>query len=359
MIMKKSFFPLGLCLATFIGLTACCSQPADPSTHLERNFQSGIDTVPFARMANDIAHVTGTSELHDLIVIKDGKIVYEYYDPAHCPTQKHAMWSASKTFTATAIGFAVQEGLLSVQDKVTKFFSPDELPAAPSDTLQRLTVWHLLTMSSGFAHDVIGDVESLDYTTPAKRQLHDSFIFEPGTRFRYNSMNTYLLSAIITKLTKQTVVDYLTPRLFQPLGIADYYWKESSEGYSMGGWGLFIRPEDFSKMGLWMLQRGQWEGRQLLNAEWFDEAMSSQIQQTIGLDLTAEECAERQANDDWQAGYGYQMWHCTVDAYRLDGAWGQFSIVCPEKNAVITLNALTTNTAKLLKYVWKNVYEHL
>lgn len=336
-----------------------CTIQSDKTTHLERNLQSGLSTEKFDRMFNDIAHVGATCELHDLLVIKDGKVVYERYDPAHCPTQKHALWSASKTFTATAIGFAVQEGLLNVQDHVTEFFAPEELPDSICQELGDLRVWNLLTMTSGVTHDPIGDVESLDVAHPSLDFLHDTYDFAPGTRFRYNSMNTYMLSAIITKLTGETVVSYLTPRLFHPLGIYDFYWKESPEGYSMGGWGLFLRAEDLAKMGLWMLQRGEWEGKQLLSKEWFDEAMSVQVMQSIGLGLNEEEIASKANTDDWQAGYGYQMWHCTTDAYRIDGAWGQFSIICPSKNAVITLNTLSNRADEVLKYIWKNVYEEL
>ena len=350
--MKKAIL-LALALTA---LVAC--GPKNEGTLLPRNPDSGINTAQFDRMFNDVSHVGSTNELHDLLVVKDGKVIYERYDPAHRPDMKHAMWSASKTFTATAIGFAVQDGLLSVHDPVIKFFDK-ELPAEPSDTLKRLTVWNLLTMSSGFKHDYIGDTESLDLKNPTETMLHESFIFEPGTQFRYNSMNTYLLSVIVTKLTGQKVVDYLEAKLFKPLGIKDFYWKESAEGYSMGGWGLFIRPEDFAKMGQWMLQRGEWNGQQLLNREWFDEAMSAQIIQSVGKGYDEETVAEMMATDDWQAGYGYQMWRCVTGAYRLDGAWGQFSVVCPDKNAVIVANCLSNNAPEVLKYIWKNVYNEL
>lgn len=339
--------------------TGCCQKGAnDNYCHLERALGS-VDTTEFGKLFNDVSLTGSTAEAHEVIVIKDDKVVYERYDMGHRPDVKHALWSASKTFTATAIGFAVQEGLLSVQDPVTKFFSQDELPAQPSDTLGRVTVWNLLTMTSGFKRDRIAETEGLRELNPTKSTLAEPFIFEPGTQFKYNSMNTYLLSAIITKLTGQKVVDYLKPRLFDPLGITDYWWKDSAEGISMGGWGLFLRPEDLGKMGLLFLHKGNWNGTQLLPESWFDEAMSAQILQTAGKGYSEEEAARLYAEDDWNAGYGYQMWRCKTGAYRLDGAWGQFSIICPDKNAVIVYNGLSTNTHAVLDNIWRDVYNNL
>lgn len=341
--MKK----LLLLLAAAALLVSC----GPKQTHLPRNAKSGVDTEAFDKIFSDIALSGGTNELHGIVVLKDGAVIYERYDEGHGPEVKHALWSASKTFTATAVGLASDEGLLSVDDPIIKFFNADELPANPSDTLKALTIKHLLMMSSGFAHDRLGDTEALTLKDPTRFMLNDSFSFYPGTLFRYNSMNTYLLSVIVSRVTGKKLVDYLGEKLFAPMGIADYWWKESAEGYNMGGWGLFLRTEDLAKMGQLFLNKGRWNGKQLVSEAWIAEAMSVQIMQP--------QPANGRGNEDWLNGYGYQMWHNANGSYRLDGAWGQFSIIAPEKNAVIAVNSVCGNAQAFLRYVMKDIYDKL
>lgn len=346
-----------LFIASALLVAGCCQSPQDGSTHLNRNNESGVNTAVFDQLFDDVSLSSGTAELHGVVVIKDNSVIYEHYDEGHQPGLKHALWSASKTFTATAIGFAVQDGLLSVDDPVVKFFNEDELPSEPCDYLQKLTVKNLLTMSSGFEHDYLGDTQALVLKNPTVTQLNDSFIFEPGTKFKYNSMNTYLLSVIVTKLTGKTTADYLSEKLFTPLGIKDFYWKESAEGVSMGGWGLFISTEDLAKMGLFFLNKGTWEGKQLLSESWIKEASSAQIMPPLPEVIPGR--PSRPIEEDWVAGYGYQMWRNDNGSYRLDGAWGQFCIISEEKNAVIAVNALTGNAQALLRLVMKDIYDKL
>lgn len=340
--MKK----LLLILAAAALLVSC----GPKQTHLPRNTKAYAPET-FDPIFSDIALSGGTNELHGIVVLKDGAVVYERYDEGHGPEVKHALWSASKTFTATAVGLASDEGLLSVDDPVIKFFDADELPANPSDTLKALTVKHLLMMSSGFAHDKLGETEALTLKDPTHFMLNDSFSFYPGTLFRYNSMNTYLLSVIVSRVTGKKLVDYLAEKLFTPMGIADYWWKESAEGYNMGGWGLFLRTEDLAKMGQLFLDKGRWNGKQLVSEAWISEAMSVQIMQP--------QPANGRGNEDWLNGYGYQMWHNANGSYRLDGAWGQFSIIAPEKNAVIAVNSICGNAQAFLRYVMKDIYDKL
>lgn len=334
-----------------------CTEKKVESTHLPRNNDSGINTDGFDKIFEDASLAGSTNELHGVVVIKDGAVIYEKYDQGHQANLKHALWSASKTFTATGIGFAVQDGLLSVDDPVIKFFSAEELPEEPSDTLKAMTVKDLLIMSSGFAHDYLGNTRTNACGKASVTMLHDTFAFEPGTVFKYNSMNTYMLSAIVTKVTGRKLVDYLAEKLFAPLGINDYYWEESVEGYNMGGWGLFISTEDLAKMGLFFLNRGKWDGKQLLDEAWFDDAMSAQIMPPKPVQVEGRPA--RPVDEDWVAGYGYQMWKNDNGSYRLDGAWGQFSIIAPEKNAVIAVNSLSGNAQAVLRYVMKDIYDKL
>ncbi len=341
--MKYSKLFALLCAAAVM---ASCSREVK-DTPIPQATECSVDVSSFDKVFADV-RMDGTNEIHSLVVLKGGKLIYERYAEGQESDALHILWSASKTFTATAIGFAVQEGLLSVDDKVVGFFDEGELPSEPSEELKSLTVKHLLTMTSGFALDLISQVEAGVVEHPAAEVFAAGFKFAPGDHFEYNSMSTYILSAIITKLTGQTVEDYLESRLFSPLGIRRHIWETSAEGYSMGGWGLHITTQSLAKMGQFFLQKGVWDGKRLLNEEWFDEAMSVQVS-----------TAERKSLEKSQ-GYGYQMWKCSVPGmYRLDGSWGQYSIIIPDKDAVVACNCHTKNTSKILASINENIYKNL
>jgi len=317
---------------------------------LERGEATPQQKEAFAKM---FPHVwgNGTDELHALLVLKDGKVIYEETDQGHEIDQKHVMWSASKTFTATAVGFAVQDGLLKTSDKLVDIIGelcPEERP----EWMEEITVWHLLTMSSGLAGEASSPVARRgDMRDWAREILAQPMRFKPGEYFEYNSMGSYLLSVIVTKVTGERVDKYLDHKLFKPLGIKDWWWEISPQDFAAGGWGLFISAESLAKMGQFMLQKGVWKGERLLNEAWFDEAMSPQVMQDMN--------REQNPPHEWNQGYGYQMWCCTHGAYRLDGAWGQFSIIIPEKNAVVTLLSHSSHTADILQGVWEHIYPML
>lgn len=307
------------------------------------------DTTQYDSVFFDVAR-TACNELHAFMVVKDGKVIYEKWDPSYGPDHLHVMWSASKTFTATAVGFAAQDGLLKLTDKVIDYFTEDELPAVISDRLLKMTIYDLLIMSSGFKDDCVGKAESGKQFDWAKETLASELVFDPGTQFSYNSMNTYLLSVIVTRVTGQRLDDYLNDKLFKPLGITKYRWKISPQNYAAGGWGLYMRTEDFAKMGLFMLRKGEWKGKRLLNEEWFDEAMSAQIMQYAGQGYTPEEIAAMDVND-WNQGYGYQMWMCRYGGVRLDGAWAQVCVIYPEKDLIFVGQSHANNTWDFLNSV--------
>jgi CubicO group peptidase (beta-lactamase class C family) len=174
---------------------------------------------------------------------------------------------------------------------------------------------------------------------------------KPGTKFVYNSLATYMLSAIVQKVTGEKVIDYLYPRLFRPLGIVGAKWEVSPTGINTGGWGLYIKTEDMAKMGQFTLQKGKWNGKQLLPTAWFDEATAAHITQPpvwfpAGGDVK---------DSDWVQGYGYQLWRCRHNAFRADGANGQFIIVLPEKDAVIVTTANITDMQGEINLIWDNL----
>ena len=284
------------------------------------------------------------TEFHSIMIVRHGNVIAEGWWNPYKPDLKHTLYSCSKTFTATAVGFAVQEKLLSVNDKVTSFFK-GELPDTVSANLADLTVKDVLMMSDGqepdptFKIGVDSNWVHAFLTTPV---VHD-----PGTTFLYNSLGTYMLSAIVQKVTGQKIVDYLKPRLFDPLGITGADWEEDTKGINTGGWGLRVKTEDIARFGQLFLQKGMWNGKQILPASWVEEATTAQIMQKPG--ATPEE----KAANDWIQGYCYQMWRCRNNAVRGDGAFGQYMIIMPEQDAVVAITAETPDMQDEINLVWK------
>lgn len=262
--------------------------------------------------------------LHGLTILRHGSVIAEGWWSPYSADQPHMLFSLSKSFTSTAIGFAVQEGLLKLSDRLVTFF-PELLPAPPCPNMEKLTLRDMLRMATG--HTVEPPTNSQDREPDWRKLFLTSYIeLEPGSRFLYNTASTYMLSAVIQKVTGLQTGEYLRPRLFEPLGITDWWWEVCPKGIHTGGFGLNLRTSDLAKFGQFLLQRGMWEGKQLLNPEWIDEATGFQIQNF----------GER----DWGAGYGYQFWRCTPEGvYRGDGAFGQLCIVCPKEDMVIAVNA--------------------
>jgi CubicO group peptidase (beta-lactamase class C family) len=289
-------------------------------------------------------------DIHSLMIVRHGKVVAEQWFGDNAADKPHALFSVSKTFTATAVGFAVAEGKLKVSDKVISFF-PDKLPANVSDNLKALEVRHLLTMSGG--HDVEpGAVRSAAEMDWVEGFLAAPFTHAPGTFFVYNSLGTYMLSAIVQQVTGQKLLDYLTPRLFTPLGITGATWDDSPQGINTGGWGLSLKTEDLAKMGLFILQKGKWEGKQLLTAAWFDEATSRQIA-SLPSGRRPEQITPETKELDWLQGYGYQMWRSRHNSFRADGANGQYILIWPEQDAVIVTTAHVSDMQDELNLIWQ------
>lgn len=284
------------------------------------------------------------NEMHSIMIIRHGKVIAEgWWDP-YRPDLKHTLYSLSKSFASTAMGFAVAEKRLTVNDKVISFF-PDKLPGTVSENLSQLTIKDLLSMSVGQSPDPTGPVVISDdwvktfFTIPVLKK--------PGTEFLYNSAATYMLSAIVQKVTGEKILDYLKPRLFDPLGIEGMDWETDPMGISVGGWGLRLKTEDIAKMGLLFLQKGKWSGKQLLPASWIEEATTFKIDNAPGMEQI------RKDSSDWRQGYCYQFWRCRNNAYRGDGAFGQYMIVMPEQDAVIAITSETPNMQEELNLVWQ------
>lgn len=285
------------------------------------------------------------TEFHSFMMLRHGKIIAEGWWNPYAAGLKHTMYSCSKSFTATAIGFAVSEHRLSVNDKVVSFF-PDDLPDTVGSFLAALTVKDVLSMSDGQEPDPTFMVAGKD-SNWVRSFLAVPIKYKPGTRFLYNTLGTYMLSAIVQKVTGQKVIDYLRPRLFQPLGIEGMDWEVDPKGINVGGWGLRIKTEDMAKFGQLFLQKGKWNGKQIIPAFWIEEASTVKIIQHPGYSPAKRD------SSDWEQGYCYQMWRCRHNAFRGDGAFGQFIIVLPEQDAVIAITAETPDMQEEINLVWE------
>ncbi|MBM7566200.1 serine hydrolase domain-containing protein [Paenibacillus sacheonensis] len=276
-------------------------------------------------------------ELHSFMLLRRGEVAAEGWWAPYRPEYPHMLFSLSKSFTSTAIGFAAAEGLLSVNDSVIGFF-PDDVPEQVSENLAAMQIRHLLMMGTGHAADVTGSVQKDDHWVRAF--LAEPVEYAPGTHFAYNSAATYMLSAILQRVTGQSLLAFLEPRLFVPLGMSEAAWETCPRGIAVGGWGLSVTTEDIAKFGQLYLQRGEWAGRQILPRAWVDEATSFHIDNDDG-----------RAND-WTQGYGYQFWRCRHGAYRGDGAFGQFCVVMPEQEAVLAVTSGLGDMQAVLDVVW-------
>jgi CubicO group peptidase (beta-lactamase class C family) len=273
--------------------------------------------------------------MNSFMLVRHGQVVAEGWWAPYSAETPHSLYSLSKSFTSTAVGLAVSEGKLSVDDEVLKFF-PDDAPDEPSKNLKAMRVSDLLRMSTG--HQVEpARTKDQPWT---KTFLAQPVPHKPGTHFLYNTSATYMLSAIVQKVTGKTVLDYLSPRLFDPLGIEHPTWELSPQGVSAGGYGLSIRTEDIAKFGQLYLMKGNWNGKQLVPAAWVEAATARQT--SNGSD----------PKRDWDKGYGYQFWRCRHNAYRGDGAFGQYCIVMPDQDAVIAITSGVKDMQAVLDLVW-------
>ena len=278
-------------------------------------------------------------EFHSLMIVRNDHVIAEgWWDP-YGPEYIHTLYSLSKSFTSTAIGFAVQEGLITVNDKVVSFF-PEDLPDSMDQTISDMEIRHLLTMSTG--HEVgtmPGMFADPDGNWP-RGFFAQKLTYEPGEQFMYNTGATYMLSAIIQKTTGEKMLDYLKPRLFDPLNIEGMDWEEDPKGVNVGGYGLRVKTEDIAKLGLLYLHKGKWNGEQILSEAWVEEATKYQIKNNDG-------------DSDWSQGYGYQFWRCKPEnVYRGDGAFGQYCIVDPNLNLVIAITSESKDMQASMDLLW-------
>lgn len=302
-----------------------------PRSTPEREGISSVDILDFVDALD-----RQIDTMNSFILVRHGSVVAEGWWGPYDAATPHILYSLSKSFTSAAVGLAIAEGKMSLDDEVIKFF-PDDVPAEQSPNLKAMRVRDLLRMATGHQTEAPVLTQSAPWT---RTFLTHPVPFKPGTHFLYNSPATYMLSAIVQKVTGMTVLDYLKPRLFEPLGIDNPSWVANQQGITAGAYGLSLRTEDIARFGQLYLQKGKWKGKQLIPSEWIEE---STVRQTSN---------GSSPNSDWDQGYGYQFWRSRHNTYRGDGAFGQYCLIIPELDAVVAVTSGVRDMQSIMNLVW-------
>ncbi len=278
----------------------------------------GISSDLFAALLREL-DASKDTEMHHFMALRHGKVICECNFAPYPKGMWHITHSMCKSITGMAIGMLIEEGKLKLDENIYDIF-PDHINAFSKIFRPVITVENLLTMTSGVTFNESGIVSGNDWL---ESFLNASVNGKPGTEFQYNSLNTYVLSAIVTKRTGETLTEYLTPRLFGPLGITKYYWETCPKGITKGGWGLFLCAEDMAKLGQLYLQRGKWNGQQLVSEYWIEISTARHL---------------KTQNDTY--GYGYQLWmEQRPGSFEYNGMLGQNVIIYPDMDMVLVTNA--------------------
>ena len=278
----------------------------------------GISSDLFAALLREL-DASKDTEMHHFMALRHGKVICECNFAPYPKGMWHITHSMCKSITGMAIGMLIEEEKLKLDENIYDIF-PDHINAFSKIFRPVITVENLLTMTSGITFNESGIVSGNDWLGSF---LNASVNGKPGTEFQYNSLNTYVLSAIVTKRTGETLTEYLTPRLFGPLGITKYYWETCPKGITKGGWGLFLCAEDMAKLGQLYLQRGKWNGQQLVSEYWIEISTARHL---------------KTQNDTY--GYGYQLWmEQRPGSFEYNGMLGQNVIIYPDMDMVLVTNA--------------------
>jgi CubicO group peptidase (beta-lactamase class C family) len=301
--------------------------------------EQGVDPAGIDAFIDAVARLDG-AELHSLMVLRHGHVLAERWWRPYSPDGPHLLYSLSKSFTSTALGFAVAEELVDLDATVLSYFP--EFDGLVTDVRSRsILVRHVAAMASGHDDETADEAYKLGQGDLLLGMLLIPPDREPGTVFAYNQPCTYALSAIISRVSGGSLTEFLRPRLFEPLGITAYGWWTDDLGRELGFSGLHAPTEALAKLGQLYLRRGEWNGRQLLPAEWVDEATRSYITPV-------------RADPDWRQGYGFQFWR-SRHGYRGDGAYGQYMVILPEADAVVAITSQSPNMQGVLDALWTHL----
>lgn len=282
--------------------------------------QVGVDSEALLKMFAEISAERGICP-HSMVVLRNGKLIAKAEWTPFEIRQPHVSHSMSKSVVSMAVGIAREEGLLSIDEKIADIF-PEKMPENPHKHMNQITIEHLLTMSSGASFNEARALMAKDWV---KDFLSSEVTFEPGKKFHYNSLNTYMLSAILYKRTGISLTEYLEKRLFSPMKISGYYWEKCPLGIEKGGWGLYMGILDYAKLGQLYLNGGVWNGKSLVSPEWVAESTSKKI---------------AKPDDVSRDGYGYQIWILKNNlGFLFSGMFGQNVFVFPKRDMVIAVTS--------------------
>ena len=302
----------------------------------------GISTQAIINMMDSLMALP-ECDIHHVMVMRHGKVVAELHPTPFRAEDSHTLYSASKTFTSLAVGIAIDENLLRLDDRVMTFF-PDKRTNRVSDNMADMTVRDLLMMASGVEPDWTMRNNSMDWV---KDWLAKPVADKPGSRFQYDSMCTFMLSAIVQRVTGYTMLVYLQKKLFAPMHITVADWETSPDGINTGGWGLRVQAETMAKLGQLLLNKGNWNGEQLVSADYVEAACSRLI------DGGAKETTPP---TDGNQGYGYQVWQSKwPGSFRADGAMGQYTVVVPQEDLVVVILGMKLYGHEELACIWNQL----
>ena len=284
--------------------------------------------------------------MHGFVIVRHGKVIAEgSWKPFDTLNETHMLYSHSKSFTSSAIGLLADRGKIDLDERIVDIFS-NEVPAKVSENLAQLRVRDLLTMNVGKKDHLLRD--GGDWV---KEFLSKDFFRKPGTGFKYDSDATYMLAAIVEKKSGMKMMDYLQKNMFDQIGITKAWTTCSPQGIPCGGWGMNMTTRELARFGQLYLNRGRWDGKRVLSSDWVSLATTRQTWsgwQNVGVKALGE-------GTDWEQGYGFQFWRCRHGAYRADGAGGQYTVVIPEKDMVVSAHAGLGDFPKELDLIWDNL----
>lgn len=300
----------------------------------------GIDAAAIDAYISALEEHDGV-EPHSMILLRHGRVVAEGAWAPYRTDAPQLLYSVSKSFTSTAVGFAVQEGLMSLDDTVLSYFP--ELDSEISDPRsRRILVRHVLAMASGHGEDTYAHALLDEQGDVVRGFLLMPPDHEPGTVFAYNQSCTYSLAAIVQRVSGESLIDFLRPRLFEPLGMAEPTWIADETGRQLGFSGLHASTETIALLGQLYLQRGSWQSEQLLSVDWVDEATRTHVSTASA------------GSADWTQGYGFQFWMAR-HGFRGDGAYGQYCIVLPEQDAVLAMTGQSIDMQGVVDLAWTHL----
>ncbi len=297
--------------------------------------------IPSRTILETLNRLTQLDSLNSLMILRHGHVCAEGWWAPYSPDIGHMLFSLSKSFTSMAIGFLQAERGLNLHTPLYTFF-PEESSFLSDPRMREVTLRHLLTMSSGHDHCMMAEMENEPDGDYVKAFLSSRLTYEPGTHFVYNSGASYMLSAVVRKVSGENPREYLLPRLFEPLGIVPGIWESCPRGTNFGGWGFNLKTEDLAKFAQLLLDDGKWDGRQLIPLSYLHAATTKQIDNSMN------------GSPDWKLGYGYQFW-MNQHGYRGDGACGQYAIVIPEYDMAIAVTSGLSNMQSILTIFWETL----